>query len=63
MDINCPEAARALLDLVYGLGEYHIGSEEANRDVLRLARQLELPGLRQLATRYLAEGLSSENVP
>lgn len=63
LDIASPEAARALLDLVYGLGsEYNIDSEEANTDVLRLARQLDLPGLQALATRYLGESLSSENV-
>lgn len=62
LDIASPEAARALLDMVYGLGrEYNITSDEANKDVLRLAKQLDIPSLQELATRYLGEQLSSEN--
>eukprot|EP00913_Durusdinium_trenchii_P012317 g11562.t1 len=46
LDIASPEAARALLDMVYGLGrEYNITSDEANKDVLRLAKQLDIPSL------------------
>ncbi|CAJ1349529.1 unnamed protein product, partial [Effrenium voratum] len=62
LDIASPEAARALLDMVYGLGsEYHIHSDEANEDVLRLSRLLDVPCLQELATRYLAENLTTEN--
>ncbi|CAE7447020.1 ARIA [Symbiodinium natans] len=62
LDIASPEAARALLDLVYGLGtEYNISSDAANEDVLRLATQLDVPCLQESATRYLGQNLTCQN--
>jgi len=62
LEIGSPEAARALLDMVYGLGsEYNISSEEANKDVLRLAKQLDVPSLQELAMGYLARDVTTEN--
>jgi len=62
LDIASPEAARALLDLVYGLGsEYNISSDAANQDVLRLATQLDVPCLQESATRYLGQNLTCQN--
>jgi hypothetical protein len=62
--ISNPEAVGALLDFVYkvGGGEYSVTSDEANRDVLRLAKQFGLPELEELAKRRLVENLSTENV-
>lgn len=61
--IESPEAAQAMLDVVYQMNqEYNPSSEEANKDVLRLAQQLDLPRLEELATRKLAEDLTTENV-
>lgn len=52
-----------MLDVIYQMNsEYNPSSEEANKDVLRLAQQLELPRLEELATRKLAENLTTENV-
>merc|ERR1712129_211474 len=61
-DVTNAEAATVLLDFVYGLGtEYSVSSDEVNRDVLRLARALELPRLAELASSRLAKGLNSDN--
>lgn len=61
--IESPEAAQVMLDVVYQMNpEYNPSSEEANKDVLRLAQQLDLPRLEELATRKLAEDLTTENV-
>mmetsp|Transcript_5418 Transcript_5418/g.9681 ORF Transcript_5418/g.9681 Transcript_5418/m.9681 type:complete len:349 (+) Transcript_5418:55-1101(+) len=62
LDIDNPEAARAFLDLVYGLGtEYNISSDAANKDVLRLATQLDVPCLQESATHFLGQNLTSSN--
>lgn len=62
LEIGSPEAARALLDMVYGLGsEYNITSDEANKDVLRLAKQLDVPALKELAMGYLSQAVTTEN--
>lgn len=62
-EISSPEAARALLDFVYGLGSgYNVSSDEANRDVLRLAKEFELPLLEDHASRRLTEDLTTANV-
>mmetsp|Transcript_13594 Transcript_13594/g.23960 ORF Transcript_13594/g.23960 Transcript_13594/m.23960 type:complete len:345 (+) Transcript_13594:38-1072(+) len=61
--INSPEAARVMLDRIYGLSdEYEISSDEANNDVLRLAKTLELPCLEGIAMKKLVQDLSTENV-
>jgi len=60
--ITHTEAVTVFIDFVYGLGTtYKISSDEANRDVLRLAHTLELPRLRDLASATLAQGLTSDN--
>jgi len=62
LEIESPEAARALLDMLYGLGsEYNITTDEANKDVLRLAKQLDVPSLQELAMGYLARDVTTEN--
>lgn len=60
--VSNAEALRALLDFVYGLDEYHVSTDEANRDVLRLAKEFCLPVLEDCAKRWLAKNLSVENV-
>mmetsp|Transcript_93306 Transcript_93306/g.185176 ORF Transcript_93306/g.185176 Transcript_93306/m.185176 type:complete len:288 (-) Transcript_93306:249-1112(-) len=61
-EITNTEAVTVLIDYVYGLGaEYHVSSDEVNRDVLRLAQVLELPRLQELASTRLAKGLTSDN--
>eukprot|EP00438_Fugacium_kawagutii_P006289 Skav222676 [mRNA] locus=scaffold997:714266:719747:- [translate_table: standard] len=51
LDVQHSEAVKALIDCVYGTegencdGCYNPSSEEANRDVLALARLFELPAL------------------
>eukprot|EP00441_Pelagodinium_beii_P038345 CAMPEP_0197628404 /NCGR_PEP_ID=MMETSP1338-20131121/6731_1 /TAXON_ID=43686 ORGANISM="Pelagodinium beii, Strain RCC1491" /NCGR_SAMPLE_ID=MMETSP1338 /ASSEMBLY_ACC=CAM_ASM_000754 /LENGTH=255 /DNA_ID=CAMNT_0043199375 /DNA_START=49 /DNA_END=816 /DNA_ORIENTATION=- len=61
--ITHPEAARALIDVVYGLApDYSVSSEEANRDVLHLAKEWDLPFLGNLAVHKLVEDINSENV-
>lgn len=66
-ELNLPnvthaEAVPALLDFVYGLGTaYNISSDEANRDVLQLAKEFDLPRLVDLATHRLAQDLTTDN--
>mmetsp|Transcript_5730 Transcript_5730/g.17015 ORF Transcript_5730/g.17015 Transcript_5730/m.17015 type:complete len:232 (+) Transcript_5730:2-697(+) len=66
-DISHPEAVRAMLDCIYGpragaSAEYNPSSEEANRDVLRLAQRFQILQLQDDASRWLARGLSTANV-
>jgi len=61
--IEDPEAVRILLDVVYGLADdYTASSDDANKDVLRLARQLDLPFLEAMAAQKMVQDLSSANV-
>jgi len=61
--ITHPEAARALIDVVYGLApDYSVSSEDVNRDVLRLAKEWDLPFLENLAVHKLIQDITSENV-
>lgn len=56
------ESVPALLDFVYGLGKsYNITSDEANRDVLQIAKDFELPRLVDLATHRLGQDLTTDN--
>jgi len=62
-DISHPEAVKAMLDCIYRPGtDYAPSSEDANRDVLRLAQRFCIAQLEGLASRWLATGLSSANV-
>jgi len=62
-NITHPEAVPALLDFVYGFGNtYNVSSDEANKDVLRLASEFDLPRLLHIATDKLAEGLTAKNI-
>jgi len=58
------EAASVMLDVIYGVSaeDQEITSDEANSDVLRLAKTLELPCLEGIAMKKLAKDLSTENV-
>jgi len=61
--ITSLEAASVMLDVIYGVSEdQDIKSDEANNDVLRLAKTLELPCLEGIAMKKLAKDLSTENV-
>jgi len=65
-DISCPEAVRIMLAHIYGVDggdvtNYAPSCEEANKDVLRLASQLQLPSLKEFATHWMASGLNSSN--
>lgn len=61
-------AVRLLLEHIYGLAargadDFEPGSEDVNKDVLRLAQRLRLPRLEEQASRWLArDGLTSANV-
>merc|ERR1719352_1866673 len=66
-DIANPEAVKFMLSFLYQLhdkemAEYNPRTQEINRDVLRLAKQFNLPGLTHRAMRWLASGLSTGNV-
>jgi len=66
-DISHPEAVQAMLDCVYGSGGEHAvpydpRSEEANLDVLRLAQRFQIAQLQEQACRWLASGLTTDNV-
>lgn len=65
-DISQPEAIRIMLAHIYGVdgGEvsnYAPSSDEVNKDVLRLASQLQLASLKEFATHWMASGLNSSN--
>lgn len=59
------EAVKSLLDFVYGAVTekgYDPGSDEANRDVLRLASRFGVSSLQESAALWLARNLNSANV-
>jgi len=72
LDVQHPEAVSYLLDCVYGADakeddmnaehSYNPSSEEANLDVLKLARELGIPALEDQAARWLARGLTTSNI-
>merc|ERR1719352_73567 len=66
-DIANPEAVKFMLNFLYQLDDkemakYNPRTQEINRDVLRLARQFNLPGLTQRAMVWLAKDLTTGNV-
>lgn len=66
-EIANPEAIGAMLDFLYQvdnstLEKYNPSTQEINKDVLRLAERYKLPGLTDLATRWLAKNLHTGNV-
>jgi len=66
-DIANPEAVKFMLSFLYQLddkemAEYNPRTQEINRDVLRLARQFNLPGLTHRAMRWLSRDLTTGNV-
>lgn len=66
-DVSHPEAVQAMLDCIYGQvsgssKEYSPSSEDANRDVLRLAERFQISQLQDQAARWLARNLSTANV-
>lgn len=65
-DISNPEAIEIMLAHIYGvdMGEatnYTPSNDETNKDVLRLASQLQIPSLKDFATHWMAAGLNSTN--
>lgn len=66
-DIANPEAVKFMLSFLYQLddnemAQYNPRTQEINRDVLRLAKQFQLPGLTHRAMRWMAKDLSTGNV-
>merc|ERR1719221_1132989 len=68
-DITHPEAVQAMLDCIYGppagaagTKAYSPASEDANRDVLRLAQRFQISQLQHQASRWLTSNLSTTNV-
>eukprot|EP00437_Effrenium_voratum_P019861 CAMPEP_0181460182 /NCGR_PEP_ID=MMETSP1110-20121109/33208_1 /TAXON_ID=174948 /ORGANISM="Symbiodinium sp., Strain CCMP421" /LENGTH=234 /DNA_ID=CAMNT_0023584723 /DNA_START=47 /DNA_END=751 /DNA_ORIENTATION=- len=68
LDVKHSEAVKALVDSVYGIGaaesdrQYSPSSEAANMDVLKLAREFDLPALEDQAARWLAKNLTTANL-
>lgn len=61
--VTSEEAVRAFLDIVYGLADdYTVSTDEANKDVLRLAKMLDLPFLENLAAQKVVKGITTSNV-
>lgn len=65
-DISSPEAIQIMLAHIYGtdggeVSNYAPSSDEVNKDVLRLASQLQLPSLKEFATHWMASNLNSSN--
>lgn len=63
VEVSNPEAVKLMLDHVYQIEdeEYNPRSQDINKDVLKLAQNFKLQGLQELATRYLAQDLSTGN--
>lgn len=66
-DIVNPEAVKILLDHMYRLDDedwakFNPRTQDVNREVLRLAAQFELPGLKQQAMEWLSRDLTTGNV-
>lgn len=65
-EIACPEAIQIMLAHIYGVDKaevanYAPSSDDVNKDVLRLASQLQLPSLKEFATHWMASSLTSAN--
>eukprot|EP00927_Polykrikos_kofoidii_P030254 TRINITY_DN26062_c0_g1_i1.p1 TRINITY_DN26062_c0_g1~~TRINITY_DN26062_c0_g1_i1.p1 ORF type:complete len:250 (-),score=52.14 TRINITY_DN26062_c0_g1_i1:372-1073(-) len=66
-DIPNPEAVKFMLDYMYHIdgsvwADYQPGTQEINKDVLRLAQNFKLPGLRDRAAHWLSKDLTTGNV-
>jgi len=66
-EIENPEAARFMLDYMYDMDasvweDYNPRTQAVNRDVLRLAQNFNLPGLKERATHWLAKDITTGNV-
>mmetsp|Transcript_39109 Transcript_39109/g.72899 ORF Transcript_39109/g.72899 Transcript_39109/m.72899 type:complete len:234 (+) Transcript_39109:51-752(+) len=68
LDVKHSEAVEALIDSIYGLNtaeserRYNPSSEAANKDVLKLAREFDLPALEDQAACWLARNLTMANL-
>lgn len=66
--ITHPEAVQAMLDCIYepnaarGVKDYNPKTDEANWDVLQLARRFQIARLQDLASQWLVKGLTTANV-
>jgi len=65
-DISSPEAISIMLAHIYGVdggdvASYAPSSDDTNKDVLRLASQLQLSSLKEFATHWMASSLDSSN--
>jgi hypothetical protein len=58
---TCPAAVKAFLDYVYS-GEYEPRNAEANKDVLRLAQQFQMPELIERCAEILSRDVTTSNV-
>merc|ERR1719414_269067 len=66
-DVSHPEAVEAMLSCIYGpragaSAEYNPGSDQVNRDVLRLAQRFQIARLQDDASQWLTRGLTTANV-
>jgi len=67
-DVCNPEAVTFMLSYMYQIGDidawhdYNPKTQEINKDVLRLAKNFELPGLTQKAMHWMSKDLSTANV-
>jgi len=62
-DVDNPEAVRLMLNFMYQTGdEYSPKTQAVNKDVLHLATNFCLPGLKDLATYWLASDINTGNV-
>jgi hypothetical protein len=67
LDVANPEAVKIMLDYIYMIDEkdwaaFNPRTQEVNRDVLKLAREFELPGLTDKAMHWLSTDLTTGNV-
>jgi len=66
--VTHPEAVQFMVDYMYSEGgaalgsKYDPGTAEVNKDVLRLAKNFQLPGLQDIAMRWLARDVDTLNV-
>jgi hypothetical protein len=66
-DVANPEAVRLMLNHVYEMSDddwqhYNPGTQEINKDVLRLAKNFQLPGLADRAMHWRSKDLTTGNV-
>jgi hypothetical protein len=66
-NISCPQAVSILLEHVYGMDgglseNYSVSDDATNKDVLRLASDLQIPTLKELAMQWMTKDVTSANV-